>query len=358
MDMSNQGVTESPYDVLIGTELADGWIVTGRASRSPGGTGGTFSVCYNVSNRDGKVAFCKVLDYERAVSSSDPVAALNEMTADFQHEVGSLEQCRDLRMRRVILALESSTVRDPLFPMNLLSYIIFEPALGDLRVVLPLQFAEDDLELRFGILHDAALGIVELHQAKIMHQDLKPSNVLAVTGIAARPQGKVADLGRAIVTGRPHRFDGMSFPGDRGYAPPEYLYEFIPQEYDRRRRGTDLYQLGSLTTFVLSGATMSAILYSELEPGLRWDAWRGDYADIEPALQEATHRAIEQVVLPLPEWSRKPISEILRNLCDPDPSRRNGMTRNLLHVSDFSLSRVVSTFDRLEKRAALLGRVA
>jgi eukaryotic-like serine/threonine-protein kinase len=350
----------SPYDVLIGTELIDGWVVQSRATRSPGGTGGTFSVCYNVSNAAGDSAFCKVLDYQRAVSSSDPVAALQQMTADFQHEVSSLNKCRDLNMRRVVLALESSTVADPIYPMSLLSYIIFEPAIGDLRVVLPLDFVAEDLSLRFGILHDAVVGIAELHQAKIAHQDIKPSNILAVENAAGRmpPTGKIADLGRAIVAGNPHRFDGLLFPGDRGYAPPEYLYDFVPAAYDPRRRGTDLYQIGSLVAFVLSGVTMSALLYAELDPSFRWDVWSGDYADVEPVLREATDRAIEQVVAPLPTWAQPKVTELLVHLCDPDPARRNGMNGSQIHVSNYSLGRVISLLDRLQKQAALNTRRA
>jgi serine/threonine protein kinase len=196
---------------------------------------------------------------------------------------------------------------------------------------------------------------VELHTAQIAHQDLKPSNVLAVetNNLNARPLGKVADLGRAIVAGLPHRFDGLDFPGDKGYAPPEYLYDVVPQSYDERRRGADLYQIGSLITFVLSGGTMSALLYSELPPTLRWDVWRGDFADIEPSLQDATARSIERVVAGLPDWARPAVRNLLSNLCDPNPGRRNGMNRQMLNVSNFSLARVVSALDRLQKQALL-----
>jgi serine/threonine protein kinase len=302
----------------------------------------------------------KVLDYQGAISSPNPVAALQTMTADFQHEVASLEMCRDRRMRRVVLALESATENDAAYPMGLLSYIIFEPAIGDLRVVLPLQFADGDLALRFGILHDAVLGVGELHAAKIAHQDLKPSNILAVESPAGRPypQGKIADLGRAIVASLPHRFDGLAFPGDRGYAPPEYLYDFVPSGYDQRRRGADLYQIGSLMCFVLSGVTMSALIYSELPPSLRWDAWRGDFVDIEPSLQDATSRAIDRVVVGLPDWARQSVREMLTNLCDPDPGRRSAMTRHLLNVSNYSLARIVSALDRLQKQAIVKYRRA
>lgn len=349
----------SPYDVLIGSELTDGWVVEGRAPTNAGGTGGTFSVCFNLVNSKGATAFCKVLDYERAVSSPSPVAALQEMTADFQHEVASLDTCRDLRMRKVVLALESSTVSDPKYPMNLLSYIIFEPAIGDLRMVLPLQFIDGDLALRFGLLHDAALGVRELHQARIAHQDLKPSNVLAVrASVDTSPVGKIADLGRAIVSGRPHRFDGLDFPGDFGYAPPEYYYHYQPDGFDARRRGTDLYQLGSLIAFVLSGVTMSALLYSEVVPALRWDVWGGEYADVEPALRDATESAVDHVVAALPDWAAGQVEDLLLCLCDPDPSKRNAMTRGAVNDSRFSLGRVIAALDRLEKLAALKARDA
>lgn len=346
-------VNPSPYDVLIGQQLRDGWTVTRRASQTDGGTGGNFSVCYLVERASGEVAFCKVLDFQQALQAADPMAALLQMTSDFQHEVASLEQCKNARMRRVILALESEAKPQPNLPMSLLSYIIFEPAVGDLRAVLPLVFQDNDLAFRFGLLHDATLGVGELHRARISHQDLKPSNILAVAGTGPQHVGKVGDLGRAIVQAHPHRFDAFVFPGDRTYAPPEYMYGHVPPSEDDRRRGTDLYQLGSLISFVLSGVAMPALVTSELDPRLRWNQWSGDYADIEPSLREATERAVELVVEALPDWSHASVRALLLNLCDPDPTRRNALTGGGVNVSRFGLARVLSSLDRLRRIASM-----
>jgi len=344
-------VGASPYDALIGRTLAGGWTVSNRVPLAPGSTGGHFSVGYNVTNPAGETAFCKVLDFQSVLSAADPLGAIQQASTDFQHEVLSLESCRGLRMNRVILALESETTADFAMPASLLSYIIFEPAIGDIRAVLPLTFSSGDLPLRFALLHDAAIGLGELHGARIAHQDIKPSNLLA---IGASPSdvrmGKIADLGRAIVETRPHRFDALEFPGDRTYAPPEYMYRSVPTNDDDRRKGADLYQLGSLTAFVVSGAAMPALVKSQIPVHLRWGVWRGDYVDIEPVLRDATERAVEIVVNSLPNWCAAEIRPMLLNLCDPDPKRRNAGATGVF-VSRFSLAKVVSLFDRMQKLA-------
>ncbi len=342
----------SVYDRLIGTELVDGWTVTGRAEYSPPTTGGTFSVCFDVSQADGRKAFCKLFDFETAYGATDLIAAVQELTADFKHEVTSLEVCKGLRMRRVVLALNSETQRDHSYPMGVLSYIIFEPATGDLRIALPDRPQADDLQLRFELLHDVAVGIAELHRAGIMHQDLKPSNILAIASPAGRSFAKVADLGRAVVGGRPYRFDDEPFPGDVAYAPPEYFYGEIPKSYDFRRRGTDLYQLGGLITFVLTGSHVQSLIYEQLPPSLRWDTWSGDYLDVEPSVREATVAAIEMVAEDIPPWAVPPVSELLMTLCDSDPSRRSGSPHRS-PGAQFSLNRAISVLDRLSKQAAV-----
>jgi len=342
-----------PYGHLIGKSIGAGWTIESRIPRAPGSTGGNFSICFRVRNAAGESAFCKVLDYHTAVTSPDPVAALQQMTADFQHEVANLDVVRDGSMRRVVLALEAATESESSVPMSLLSFIIFEPADGDIRVVLPATFTGLELPMRFALLHHAVLGIRELHQASIAHQDVKPSNLLVMTSDGGASEGKVADLGRASVLSRPSRFDAMRFPGDRSYAPPEILYDAIPTGFDLRRKGTDLYQLGSLTAFVLGGSSMQALVYDELDPSLRWDAWSGPYSDVEPALRDATDRAIARVLAVVPDWARPHLKPLLAGLCDPNPQTRNAMNARFLNVSNYELGRVITLLDRLRSMAIL-----
>ena len=66
-----------------------------------------------------------------------------------------------------------------------------------------------------------AVGLKQLHGIKISHQDLKPSNVLLYNeGFVS----KIGDLGRSLCADidAPHD-NGINFPGDFTYAPPEYL---------------------------------------------------------------------------------------------------------------------------------------
>ena len=61
-----------PAENLAGLNLDGGWHVDKLAERTPKGTGGYTSISYLVSNKEGKKAFLKALDFSAALQTDDP----------------------------------------------------------------------------------------------------------------------------------------------------------------------------------------------------------------------------------------------------------------------------------------------
>lgn len=103
-----------------------------------------------------------------------------------------------------------------------------------------------DLESVRRIIEQIARGLYALHRAEVLHQDLRPENVM----IDGAGTVKLIDLGAARVAGIAEaiaRQDQEQFPGTALYMAPEYFMGEIGTER------SDLYSLGVLTYHMLSG---------------------------------------------------------------------------------------------------------
>ena len=114
---------------------------------------------------------------------------------------------------------------------------------------------------------EIAHGLEVLHAAGILHGDLKPSNVLAVTGSnssEAELSLRLVDFGLSAYLGE----EGMTHRGSPGYAAPEIV------RGGKMEPSSDLYALGA-TLFTLTsgrspfhGSTVEAMLRQQLSGGL------------------------------------------------------------------------------------------
>jgi serine/threonine protein kinase len=333
---------------LVGQTLDGGWTVVREVQLPDDATGGLNSYGYVVHRPTGEEAFLKAIDFMSAFAMEDPSRELQRITAIYNYERDLCDRCRQRRMDRVVHAIaDGKTHADPENPASIVQYLIFELAEGDVRTQLDRRY-RFDVPWILRTLHHVATGLRQLHVAGIAHQDLKPSNVLVF------PTGsKLADLGRSTGRDRPSPWDDWKVPGDRAYAPPELLYGHLDTDWNRRRLGGDAYLLGSLVVYLFLRVGMTSLTLSHLPPAYHDSEWTGPYADVLDYLRDAFGRAVNEFEAALPACLRPHLVPVVRQLCEPDPSRRGHPLARQGSGSPYSLERYVSLFDLLAVMVSL-----
>lgn len=288
-----------------------------RVERRGNATGGCFSVGYIVQASDGTRGFLKALDFTKIIGQQDPIGAMKEMADAFVFERDVLERCKNRRMDRVVLAISDGIVNVEGFgPYGVVQYLIFELADNDVRAQM--DFAQKlDLAWTLRSLHHVAVGLLQLHSGGIAHLDIKPSNVL----VYHQTISKVSDVGRAAYIGHDAPHDDAVVPGDVAYAPPEFLYGHREIEWNLKNIGTDAYLLGSMIIFFFTKVSMTSLLFSELNPA-HFPPGTGNYQDMLPYVRDAFGRALNAFSLQVPESVREELTQLVRELCEPDPKLR------------------------------------
>ncbi|WP_083184980.1 protein kinase domain-containing protein [Pseudomonas floridensis] len=367
--MQTPEVLDTPATRLEGLELADGWVVEellacGRASSDS--SGGTYSVSYRVRKGD-SVAFLKALDLDSVIKNEgeeDFLRSINRATRAFGDEKLLNELCAKTKMRQIVTILGHGDVkvdRKPDDHMPRVAYLILELADGgDVRSQIA-QTSTDDYAKKFSYLKDVMLGIGQLHDQGISHQDLKPSNVMVFSVAGA----KVGDLGRATVQGYGNgAFEQCCIAGDFSYAPPEQLYGNVPEEWIDRRQRADLYQFGSLMAFLLFGVTVNTMIKELLPAAIgpkHWFPEQGggsSYTQALPYLEGAFFEGLESRRTALPTWAADKVISLITQCSHPDYSKRGA--KQILGKGDqlgLGLNRFVSALENLRtdaKKQAIL----
>jgi eukaryotic-like serine/threonine-protein kinase len=337
---------------LLGLTLSNGWRVVSRVPRSPNATGGTFSHSYIVEKAD-RVGFLKAFDFSEAFAAQNTIELLRILTSAYEHERDILHICRDHRLSKIVIAIDDGDVTVPGYdPISgRVFYLIFEKAEGDIRQQVD-QKVRFDAVWSIQALRDVSLGLWQVHRRMIAHQDMKPSNVLHY----GRDGFRIADFGRSSRRGSAVWYDDAAVAGDRNYAPPEQLYGFRHPDFATRRFGCDLYMLGNLAAFMFAGVNITGSIFSRLDPQFHWKIWQGPYEQVLPYIQEAFTRLLEDLKNQIPEAHRTLIGPLIRDLCNPDLSRR-GHPRGVGRHEQYSLERYVSDLTLLSQRIAIQERV-
>ncbi|MFT5542591.1 MAG: serine/threonine protein kinase [Arenicella sp.] len=245
-----------PSTALEGLVTASGWTI-GKMINTTSGSGGNFCTRYTVISPEGKICFLKAMDLSKVTSGS--LEDMKKTIDEYLFERKVLEQCRDKKLSKVVTPLDSGEICSPKNypPLNRVFYIIFELADGDLRD----QFINTNTSSwrsLFKSLHHVAIGIRQLHLIGIIHQDIKPSNILCFPN----QESKISDLGRVTDINGNSPFTGLRFTGDQSYAPIEIHLGFVPSEFIDRRL-SDLHMFGSLIFHVISGIQITPVLIEE-----------------------------------------------------------------------------------------------
>lgn len=340
---------------LLGLTLHDGWKVTKKIEPSENATGGTFSHSY-FAEKDGATSFVKAFDFSEAFEPGvETLTRLTLLTSAYENERDILDHCASKKHSRVATAIGHGSVQVAgLGQMEgRVYYLMFERADGDIRCQMD-EAKSSDMVWCMQALRDACLGLAQVHGELIAHQDLKPSNVLAYESDG---MFRIADFGKSSRRGSTVWHNETNFPGDRTYAPPELLYGHIAPDFQPRRIGTDLYLLGNLAAFLFTGTNITASLFARMDRSHHWTRWGSDYEAVLPYVQEAFGRVLEELELRLPSEVREEVMMIVRDLCNPDLSKR-GHPKSLGRLDQYSLERYVSHLTQFVKALEINARIA
>lgn len=324
------GAGSGPAERMEGVALTGGWRVGAKV-----GPGGSRSVGYEVTGPNGEEAFLKALDIFSAYDTDDSLAAMDEIVSSIRHERDLVDLCSGHRMSRVVRGLAQGQVKLA-DGEHAVFYMIFERAEGDVRHQLA-DIGPQESSWRLSVLHEAAVGLQQMHSHGLCHQNVKPAHLLAFGA-----QGvKLADLSTTSMQGASAPLFDAKAPGDRAYAPPECLYDFEVAEGIEAHRARDMYLYGSLMLFVYVEVTTTTALLLHLPRS--WHPGRVglSFQEALPHLEEAFDRVVEEELVE--SAMPRGLIQSFRELCAPDPRQRgHPRTRAQRHSSPYSLERYVS----------------
>lgn len=131
-------------------------------------------------------------------------------------------------------------------------YLVTELCNGTLEDLIIGQYKDQEHELdRRDVLYQVTRGLAHLHKLKIVHRDIKPTNILFKSNEGSPPQMKLADFGlsRILKAGKIDytNTDADNPSGTRGWMAPEL------DESGRYDTKVDIFPLGCVFAYTLTG---------------------------------------------------------------------------------------------------------
>lgn len=331
------------YD-LVGKTLDGKWKVTKQLTKS--GTGGNFSVCYLVKY-NGREYFLKALDFSSISHSLNFVDGMSAIMNEFRYERDLSNYCRDRHVNKVVIIAGSGEILFPDYVIGNVAYLVFEKADCDVRKFMDIS-KTTDVAWCFKSLKDIAIGLKNLHNVGVSHQDLKPSNILVFN-----KESKISDLGRSMCVNIDGPYNDWIYSGDQTYAPIEVFYRYTcTKEWHLKNYMTDCFLLGNLITFYLTGCTITALMGNYLPSNLSPRVYKGSFKAIESNLLDAFQNVLDRVENSLPDVvDKQRVIRMVKSLCYPIPERRGHPKAVKSREANYDLQRYITELDYLMKKA-------
>jgi serine/threonine protein kinase len=172
-----------------------------------------------------------------------------------------------------------------------------------------------DLQAVRAVVEQVARGLRALHRLEMLHQDLRPENVM----IATHGTAKIIDLGSAHVAGIAEmgERDTDALLGTAQYTAPEYFLGEAPSP------ASDLFSLAVITYQMLTGhlpygTGVAATRSVRDQAALRYRSLADDRPDLPSWIDEALRKALQ----PRPAKRYQDVDEFVFSLRQPDPAFR------------------------------------
>ncbi len=336
---------------LEGLTLDSGWEVVEKIEKAPGATGGFFSVCYKVK-KDNQICFLKAFNFASFLAMSKSMGVnkqivdiMNEMSSAYIYERDLSQICRDNHISKVVFVKDAGEQFVKGYSVTYVPYLVFDMADSDVRAKLTFNQRLDSA-WKLESLHSVAVGLRQLHNLDVSHQDLKPSNILIFNG-----ESRLGDLGRSTTLRIDSPLRDAIFAGDFTYAPPEVLYNHAESDWRKRSFAADAYLFGSMITFYFIGLTMNALLRKHIPDNFSWEKFRGAFDEVTPYLLDAFRKSLDEIEGCITEpILKQELREMVEYLCYPLPEKRGHPNLVGGNGDQYNLERVISRLDYLHKK--------
>jgi serine/threonine protein phosphatase PrpC/predicted Ser/Thr protein kinase len=191
-------------------------------------------------------------------------------------------------------------------------YVVTEYIAGQTLAQWMIDHPRPDLESVRRIVEQVARGLQAMHRMEMLHQDLRPENIM----IDANGTVKIIDFGAVSVAGLREMYDepGEGVLGTEQYTAPEY---FLGEAGSAR---SDLFSLGVIAYQMLSGrlpygAEVARTRTRAAQAKLRYRSVLGEEREIPAWIDEVLRKAVH----PVPEKRYEALSELVHDLRHPNP---------------------------------------
>ena len=264
---------------------------------------------------------------------------------------------------------------------------VLELADGSLDELLPYRH-ELSWHAKMLLFRDVVSGIHQMHNKRIMHRDIKSSNILlfdtekpvlalmscsgglptsnARLSEAKKPvaTAKLSDLGRSRSLDRSPRFSPSGYAsgrGDHSYAPPEFLWNLADGSDITALRRADVYLLGSVLFEIATGLGITAVtlpdwqFYLDATAAMDKEDREASFRAAARHMRERYEMALGELEDEVPPQIRHHVVGLVRQMCNPVPAfreRRRRAEQNSpvwgLHWVFRRVDIIIKTLDRTE----------